>query len=332
MTDNNKPLISVIVPIYHVENYLERCIKSIINQTYSNLEILLVDDGSKDRCSEICDEYANLDSRITALHKDNGGLSDARNYGIARAKGEYIILIDSDDYIHKDMIQILADELFRESADITICTYKYVYDNKPDEEDAVFNHREETRVLDRKLAQEMYYTSNLTLDLTVAWNKLYKKSLFDDIKYPVGKIYEDEYTTYKLLYKCEKICYIKMPLYYYLQRSDSIIGKMSGVRTAGVVDAYLERLAFYNDKGEDELWIKEAMHSLHMMCYLNKLSSDKGLNTNGIMDGDHRNKYLQEVRANKKAYKKMSISKKFEICLYKISNKLYYQIWKLIKR
>ncbi len=332
VTDNNTPLISVIVPIYNVEKYLERCIKSIINQTYSNLEILLVDDGSKDRCSEICDEYANVDSRITALHKINGGLSDARNYGIDRSKGDYIILIDSDDYIHRDMIRILVEETIREKSDITICTYKYVYDNEPDEKDKEFDHRVETRVLDRNTAQEMYYTSDMTLDLTVAWNKLYRRSLFENIRYPVGKIFEDEYTTYKLLYKCEKICYIKLPLYYYLQRSDSIIGRMSGVRTAAVVDAYLERLDFYNRQGEDNLWVKEAMHSLHMMCYLNKVASDREMDTAGIMNGKHREDYLKQIKLNKNAYRKMKISKKMEVLLYRASGSFYYIIWKLLKR
>ena len=129
----SKPLITVIVPIYHVEKYLHRCVDSILNQTYENLEIILVDDGSGDACSSICDEYAGRDSRIVVIHKENGGLSDARNAGIEIAKGQYLAFVDSDDYIHKDMYKILMKEILESNAEVSICSYKYVYDNKEKE-------------------------------------------------------------------------------------------------------------------------------------------------------------------------------------------------------
>ena len=120
----------MIVPIYHVEKYLHRCIDSIIEQTYKNLEIILVDDGSGDACSGICDEYARKDTRIVVIHKENGGLSDARNKGIEIAKGEYLTFVDSDDYIHRDMYTILMEALIHTGSDLSMCSYKYVYDGR----------------------------------------------------------------------------------------------------------------------------------------------------------------------------------------------------------
>lgn len=327
----SKPLISVIVPIYHVEKYLNRCVDSIIGQTYTNLEIILVDDGSNDGCPAICDDYAKKDSRIRVIHKENGGLSDARNAGIKEARGEYLSFVDSDDYIHRDMYRILMDELQKADADVSICSYKYVYDGKPDETDERYESEYPVEVMDGIKAQHRYYNGDVKLELTVAWNKLYKKELFDNLCYPKGKIFEDEYTTYKALYRSNKVCYIDLPLYYYLQRSDSIIGKMAGVRTAGVIDAYLERLAFYKSSDEDELWTIEAMHVLHMMCYLTKLALDSKADTSGIMDGQHRRAYLLEIYSNRKAYRQMSLSKKAEVLLYRISGSVYYKIWKLFK-
>lgn len=330
MTIKNEPLISVIVPIYHVEQYLRRCIDSIIGQTYKNLEIILVDDGSDDGCPAICDEYARKDNRIVVIHKENGGLSDARNKGIEIAKGDYIAFVDSDDYIHKDMYKILMDEILRSSSDISICTYKYVYDNKPDEPDISYNDDYLVEVMDGRQSQHRYYSGDIMLELTVAWNKLYKKDLFDGIRYPKGKIFEDEYTTYKVLYKSKKISFVNVPLYYYLQRSDSIIGEMNGQRDSKVVEAYLQRIGFYRSNNEEALWCKGIVHCLHMMSYFKSITYKADNDRDAICI--YRNDFLKEISFYDSALKALTAREKFEITLYKISKHMYYKVWKLMKR
>lgn len=221
-------LISVIVPIYNVEKYLHRCVDSILGQTYHNLEIILIDDGSPDNCSIICDEYAQKDYRIRVVHKTNGGLSDARNVGIEAATGEYLMFVDSDDFIAANMIEKLYHALLVNNADISICNFKYVDENGAS---ILFNPRfsnsklpiqdgviSGTDILKEKLfATKCWYW-------VVAWNKLYKKSIFSEIRYPVGKIHEDEFVIHAILMKCDKVACVSEMLYYYVQRSDSIMG------------------------------------------------------------------------------------------------------------
>ena len=327
----NNPLITVIVPIYHVEKYLHRCIDSIIGQTYKNLEIILADDGSGDACASICDEYARKDSRIVVIHKENGGLSDARNKGIEAAKGEYLAFVDSDDYIHRDMFKILMDTLLQTDSDVSMCSYKYVYDGEPDETDVSFGTDHQVDIMDGHKAQNRYYSGDKKLELTVAWNKLYKKGLFTQLRYPKGKIFEDEFTTYKALYKCSKICFVDLPLYYYLQRSDSIIGVMNGHRDSKVVAAYLQRIDFYKDNNEEDLWRKGVMHCLHMMCYFN-LNCARSANADGGIKKCYKKEFLNVVNSYEKASKGFNAREKFEIILYKLNAGLYYRIWRMTKR
>lgn len=331
MTIKNEPLISVIVPIYHVEQYLRRCIDSIIGQTYKNLEIILVDDGSDDGCPAICDEYARKDNRIVVIHKDNGGLSDARNVGIDIAKGEYLAFVDSDDYIHRDMYRILMKELIKSDSDVSMSTYKYVYDGKPDEQDITYEEDYSIETMSGIQAQYSYYSDDKKLELTVAWNKLYKKELFSDLRYPKGKIFEDEFTTYKALYRSKKVCYVNLPLYYYLQRNNSIIGLMHGQRDSKVVEAYLQRVGFYRENNEEVLWRKSVMHCIHMICYFNYISKNAG---HSDLDStkNYRIELLKELKKYKYTERKFSIREKIEIMLYSISEKLYYRIWRKMKR
>ena len=321
----------MIVPIYHVEKYLHRCIDSIIGQTYKNLEIILVDDGSGDACVSICDEYARKDSRIVVIHKENGGLSDARNKGIEVAKGEYLAFVDSDDYIHRDMFTILMDSLLQTDSDVSMCSYKYVYDGKPDENDESFGSDLPIDLMDGHKAHNRYYSGDKKLELTVAWNKLYKRELFTELRYPKGKIFEDEFTTYKALYKCSKICFVDLPLYYYLQRKDSIIGVMNGHRDSKVVAAYLQRIDFYRDNNEEALWRKGVMHCLHMMCYFN-LNCARSASDDGGIKKCYRKEFLSAVNSYEKASKGFSARERFEIVLYKLNAGLYYRIWRMTKR
>ena len=213
--------ISVIVPFYNVENYADRCIDSIVNQTYKNLEIILVDDGSKDSSGLICDKWGLKDERIIVIHKENGGLSDARNVGIEHATGEYIAFIDSDDFIDNDMFTVLYNNLKKTNSQISICKYVQVFDNQKFK----FEKSKEIYIYSKIEAMK-----ELLLDKEItnhAWNKLYKKDLFKTIRYPKGRNFEDIGTTYQLFFKCNKIVYSPCECYAYIIRGNSITGNVS---------------------------------------------------------------------------------------------------------
>ena len=181
-------LISIIVPVYKVEKYLEKCVKSILKQTYTNLEVILVDDGSPDICGQLCDELAKTDDRIKVFHKENGGLSDARNYGVERANGEYIGFVDSDDYIHECMYEELYKAIKRSGTSIVECGVTRVYKN------TLRSHYEGEDyflVLDREGYLKEYLENKRLYGS--AWCKLIHKDLAKKIKFPTGKIYEDAF-------------------------------------------------------------------------------------------------------------------------------------------
>ena len=216
-----KDLISIIIPVYKVEKYLEKCIESVLKQTYTNLQIILVDDGSTDNSGKICDEYAKKDSRIEVIHKANGGLSDARNVGISKAKGRYIGFVDSDDYIKEDMYEVLLNLIIEYNADISICNLYDVIDGKEYIRNKENGIQEYSRL---DILKEVLLDKNIQ---SYAWNKLYKKELFDEIKYPIGKKYEDIGTTFYVFEKCDKIVVTSEPEYYYLKRSDSLVNNVT---------------------------------------------------------------------------------------------------------
>lgn len=239
-------LISIIIPVYKVEEYLEKCIESVLKQTYTNLQIILVDDGSPDNCGKICDEYAKKDSRIEVIHKVNGGLSDARNVGIAKAKGKYIGFVDSDDYIKEDMYEILINLIKEYDADVSICNLYDVIDGK----EYIRNNENGIQEYSRlEILKEVLLDKNIQ---SYAWNKLYKKELFDEIKYPIGKKYEDIGTTFYVFEKCNKIVVTSKPEYYYLKRSDSLVNNVTESTVLDYTDIIIQRY-LYTQKNIEEL-------------------------------------------------------------------------------
>lgn len=180
---DSQELISVIIPIYNVEKYLKKCIDSIINQTYKNLEIILVDDGSPDNCGKICDEYAKKDQRIRVIHKKNGGLSDARNAGIDIAKGKYIAFVDSDDYVEKEYIEIMYKELKKNNVKIVQCGINKISDNEEIIDN--YGYLKDELINSQRIMEEKY--TKYPISNVVAWNKLYDIDLFKNIRYPVRK-------------------------------------------------------------------------------------------------------------------------------------------------
>lgn len=218
MKSSTNPLVSVVIPVYNVEPYLHECVTSVVEQTYTNIEIILVDDGSTDSSGTLCDEFALSDSRICVFHKKNGGLSDARNYGIRRSHGSLISFIDSDDYVSPDYIMHLYQALVRGKTDIATTSICIFREGEPPKE-----HKRDTaefHVYDAcEALEDMLYMRHLEPN---AFPKIYKKELFDTIQYPVGKLYEDIATTTKLIDKAGKIAYLDEKDYYYRIRPNSI--------------------------------------------------------------------------------------------------------------
>ena len=215
-----KPLISIIVPVYNVETYLAKCVDSILAQTYTNLEIFLVNDGSSDCCGKLCDEYAKEDKRIKVIHKKNGGLSDARNVAIDVTTGEFITFIDSDDYVTDDYIMTLYSLIEKYECKVSIALYNtFVEGSKPKVVNRVYREDCQTNI---KAIEEMFYQEKYD---TASWAKLYHSSLFaTGIRYPKGIVYEDLATTYLLIFQSDKVAFCNRRIYNYLLRRDSIEG------------------------------------------------------------------------------------------------------------
>lgn len=229
---SEKPLISVIVPVYKVEDYLKRCVDSVRDQKYENLEIILVDDGSPDDCGFICDEYSKQDSRIKVIHKKNGGLSDARNVALDVMQGEYVTFIDSDDFVSKYYVENLYIAIKEMNGDISASWFVNYYEGDQIPETSLVKKSEIKKLTRIEAYKKMLYQDGFEIS---AWGKLYKSSLFQGIRYPFGKLYEDIPTTYRLMEQTNKIAVISQRDYYYFQRKESIaqsdfsVKKMDGV-------------------------------------------------------------------------------------------------------
>lgn len=255
-------LISVIVPVYNVEPYLCRCVDSILRQTYRNLEIILVDDGSTDQSGRICDEYARQDLRVTVVHQKNGGLSAARNTGIERANGEYLSFVDSDDFIDERMLEVLYTDLRAAGVEVSAIEYQTF-----EREEGL--KAEETlppmQTMTGEEAIRRVLISNGIEDF--AWNKLYKKSLFERIRYPDGRVFEDLGTTYRLLECCRTVAYRPAKLYFYYQRQDSILHRKSLKFYRDKYDMTMERYRFIQKNHPDFVENDAAALNMIQHCY-----------------------------------------------------------------
>lgn len=233
------PLISVIVPVYNVAKTLERSVKSITAQTYTNLEILLIDDGATDGSEQLCDQIAARDQRIEVIHQDNQGLSGARNTGIAAAKGEYLTFVDSDDEISEDMLACLYRVVLEQNVALAICSFEEVFpQGKRKNFAADFANLESDHPALWLFSTEECLTAMLCENgfTMSAWGKLYHASLFKTVRFPLGKLYEDVGTTYKLVLACDRIAFLALPKYFYTQNADSITGQAFSMRKLDLID------------------------------------------------------------------------------------------------
>lgn len=280
----NLPLISVIVPVYKVEAYLNRCISSITQQTYTNLEIILVNDGSPDRCPAMCDAWAEKDHRIRVIHKENSGLSDARNAGMAAATGEYIGFVDSDDWIDPDMYCFLCEKMERTESDIAACGVEMAWEDgtPPRQLTKVGSCVLEAEEAMRAVIEESWIKAPV-------WYKLYRAELVRDIPFPVGKCHEDVFWTYQAVGRAKRVAVFDAPCYHYLQRAGSIMGDGFTIKRLDALEAKVNRLHYIERNypkllslARRELWFF-CMYSRQMLLmHCPKAMSDEGA---GIIRG-----------------------------------------------
>lgn len=257
-----KSLISIIIPIYNKEKLLKKCIESVINQTYDNLEIILVDDGSTDKSAEMCDLYKKEDERIVVIHKRNGGLSDARNKGIECSKGEYLFFLDADDYLSVDTIEVLYKRIEEEKADIAICNFAWI-DQQGKEITASDVIKDEvldkTSLMDKLLGEKEFF-------YVVAWNKLYSRKIFNYCSFELGKVHEDEFIVHQVFEQCDKAVSVSKILYYYIQTENSITTSEFNIKRLDYMEALYQRILYFKVKNYKE----HKQHALKLFwwcCY-----------------------------------------------------------------
>ena len=245
MTNGDNLLMSIIVPVYNVEEYLSRCIDSLINQTYQNLEIILVDDGSPDRCGAICDKYAAKDNRIKVIHKQNGGLADARNAGIGICTGEYVMFVDSDDWIELNACKVISDIIGETNADLVVFARNNVYDNgkiikSKTHGSKLVSSSECLKALVYRIVNSGVFSSSC--------NKCYSRDILDGLRFPVGKLAEDQGFTYKAIHRANRIYISDQHLYNYYQRSGSISHREFTIKLReDEYEMWINRLSFIKD-------------------------------------------------------------------------------------
>lgn len=245
--------VTVIVPVFNVKKYLSECLDSILAQTFQNIELILIDDGSTDGSQIICDEYARKDSRITVIHKENGGVSDARNVGISRAKGDYICFVDSDDIVAPTYIQVLYETAIKDGVGIVMCNYHVFKDGEAIPSDIATKQHEKLVITEKEMEDESFSAEN-TVKLVIPINKIYKKSLFDKVKYPSGKIHEDAYVYHRLLNEVKQVILVPDVLYYYRKRADSITNsRFTTKELEDSMGAVIDRIDFYKEQGNQRL-------------------------------------------------------------------------------
>ena len=246
-------MISIIVPVYKVEEYLPRCVDSLLRQTFTDFEVILVDDGSPDGCGAICDAYASQDPRVRAVHKSNGGLSDARNAGIHVASGDVIAFVDSDDWVAPDFLEAMYDAMVREGADIVECG---VLKTSGEEEASA---PAEASALVPSAPQVISFAVEPALRELIhdgvfrqtVWNKLYRREVLEGILFAVGRLNEDEFWTYQVFGRARKVLKLDCPLYFYFQRPGSIMGASYSLRRLDALDAKIERQAYLEEHFPD---------------------------------------------------------------------------------
>ncbi|MBF1212161.1 glycosyltransferase [Gemella morbillorum] len=319
-------LISIIVPVYNVEKYLKKCVYSILNQSYKNLEVILVNDGSTDNSGKICDELSREDSRINVYHKDNGGLSDARNYGVAKANGEYVGFVDSDDYIDQYMYENLYKAIRKYNTQIAECGITRVYKNnklRPH-----YDGEEYSLVVDREGYLKEYLENRKVYGAAVC--KLLSIDLAKVLKFPDGKVYEDVFYTLELLKKVDKYTLISGNYYYYYIRGNSITTKTFSSRDMDYIEI-IDKIGEYTlnnyTKLKEKLFIRQGFAYLSIFNQIIQLNDYRQIPEYSILIGK-----LKNIRSNIIFNKLAPKSLKIAIILLNINERLYKKVLKKYKK
>lgn len=308
--------ISVIVPIYNVEEYIDICIKSILNQTYKSFELILVDDGSTDNSGNICDEYKRIDDRVHVIHKKNGGLSDARNFGIEYAKGEFLYFIDGDDFIEVDTLESMIKLIMKTDSDIAICNMVRYYGEG--DIDKFYNPVDEIKILNNDYRFE-------TLRQPSVCNKMFKSVLFSNIKFPLKKYYEDTFVYHELLFKANRVVLTGKNSYYYRSRRGSIISGGYNEKYFDFIEAVYLRAVFLDENN---------IHKYADEAYLHLYSSLANVYKNIEVDGTEIKSMLERSKAKYNvAFKRIikdnhfSVKQKFRFFILRYYPKIHCKIY-----
>lgn len=319
-----KDLISVIIPVYNVEKFLKKCLDSVINQTYTNLEIIVVDDGSKDKSGEICDSYKNKDARIKVIHKQNGGLSSARNVGLEKSNGDYILFLDSDDWIDLTYIEVLYNNLIENNCEISVPGFCLSYENGKRIKDSKINSK---TVFSTEEALSNYLFNGYITPCVAS--KLWKRELWENIKCPEGKLFEDQFTTYKLIMKSKLIVFDPSISYYYFKRNGSIGHSSFSKKTYDLLDAiskqYLDILAKYPNL-ENDLIVAKITWEIVFINFMIPVKQN--------YDYEVINNVRKEINQNRKKIVKCKYIgkiRKFQILLLGVNFNLYKLMYSLYK-
>lgn len=316
-------LISVVVPVYNVEKFLPKCVESLLAQTWKNLEIILVDDGSPDNSWEVIQEYARRDSRVKPLRQKNGGLSAARNAGVDAAKGEYIGFLDGDDYLAPETYELLYGAMQKYDAQIALCSFEYVDEsgkvlptNSPMTREEVLTREE---AMNRLIGDKNWY-------YVTAPNRLYRRELFDKVRFPLGKIHEDEYTAHLFYWQCERVAVVPRNLYYYVQHGTGIMGRPSVRKTMNYVDAVLGRMEFAAEHGLTRLAFSSCNGALGRLVVLRYTDVCDEPEKDAACE-----QMFQQVRPRVRQLLRLhaSLEDKAKVAAFLISPRLYYDLLRL---
>lgn len=308
-------LISVIVPVYNTEKYIEKCVMSILNQTYKNLEIILIDDGSTDNSPQICDSLAEKDNRIAVIHQPNGGVSSARNIGLDNTHGDYITFVDSDDYIAPNMIEFLSENIG--DTNIAMCGYTSV------DENGNLSPQENVTVTDGIISTDTfwnYFYTDTRIYYVTLWAKLYKSHLWNTVRFPLNTLHEDEFAVHQIISQCSKIAVSKKPLYFYLQREGSIMHTQFKTENLNAAEGILDRCQFFFNKKEYTL----AEKALSMAMY----SIIKGY---GILGENDKIKELYKqfrLMYRKLVFKNTSMKFKYKCGIFALNKQIFIKLKK----
>ena len=303
-------LVSVIIPVYRVADYLEDCVQSVISQTYSNLEIILVDDGSPDECPALCDDLAFRDSRIRVIHKQNGGLSDARNVGLAEARGGIVSFVDSDDQVEPTMIETMLRAMVQEGADIACCCVKKIYPNR----EVVQTFPRDKIYSKRKAVYELIKGRDLE---SFAWNKLYRRDVLGENPFPVRRVFEDMLAMPHVFQRINKAVHVKENLYIYHRRATSILGTWTRDVQAEFTRAQQDRFLYLEPLWPEfsNMMIERYAWSLKDLCNRALESSTDDIRKNAELLSEKLYPFYREHRALLEPFTTEMTRKKYDVLL-----------------